>query len=99
MSTFVQYAPSSYGQVQSNFTIPSQYQPVSQIQAPTVSSGEQVRLSMSTASGTSLLSSGEQPSIPTVTPPVCVLLIPYFIFVLSSICDTIRFFFKLQYSY
>lgn len=64
---FVQYAP--YGQLSSNFSTTSQYQPVSQIQAPTVSSGEQ-RVFMSTASGTSLLSSGEQPPIPTVMPPV-----------------------------
>ncbi|KAF7811100.1 pre-mRNA-processing protein 40A-like isoform X1 [Senna tora] len=69
LSSSYTYAPSSYGQVQSNFNATSQYQPVSQIQAPIVSSGEQVRISVSTASGTSLLSSGEQPPIPTVTPP------------------------------
>ncbi|KAK4284452.1 hypothetical protein QN277_001284 [Acacia crassicarpa] len=64
------YAPSSYGQVQSNFSATSQYQPVSQTQALTISSGEPLRASMSTASGTPLPSSGEQTSIPSVAPSV-----------------------------
>ncbi|XP_028767229.1 pre-mRNA-processing protein 40A isoform X2 [Neltuma alba] len=68
LSSSYTYAPSSYGQVQSNFSATSQYQPVSQTQALNVSSGEQLRASVSTASGTSLPSSSEQPSIPSVAP-------------------------------
>ncbi|XP_054786408.1 pre-mRNA-processing protein 40A-like isoform X2 [Prosopis cineraria] len=68
LSSSYTYAPSSYGQVQNNFSATSQYQAVCQTQTLTVSSGEQLRASISTASGTSLLSSGEQPSILTIAP-------------------------------
>ncbi|KAI4295796.1 hypothetical protein L6164_035803 [Bauhinia variegata] len=60
---------STYGQGQTNFSATSQYQPVSQIHAPIVSSGEQVRMCQNATSGTDFPSSGEQPSITTIMPP------------------------------
>ena len=66
----MQFASSSYGQVQSNFSTTSQYQPVSQMHNPAVPPGETQRISQPNASGTAFHSSGEQPSIATITPTV-----------------------------
>lgn len=53
----MQFAPSSYGQVQTNFSSASQYQTIPQIQAHTGTSSQSI------TSGTILQSSGEQPSV------------------------------------
>ncbi|XP_057422541.1 pre-mRNA-processing protein 40A-like isoform X2 [Lotus japonicus] len=56
LSSSYTFAPSSYGQVQTNFSSASQYQTIPQIQAHTGTSSQSI------TSGTILQSSGEQPS-------------------------------------
>ena len=58
---FMQFAPSSYGQVHTNISSTSHYQPVAQIHAPTGSSSQSV------TSGTILQSNGEKPLATAVT--------------------------------
>ena len=70
---FMQYAPSSYGQLHINYNAPSQYQSTSQMHAPNMSSGRQLGLSsesQSTASVTSLQHTVGQPSVPTAVASV-----------------------------
>lgn len=61
---FMQFTSSSYGQVQTNFSSTSQYQPVPQIQAPAGSS------SQITTPGTTPQSNSEQPTVTSVMPSV-----------------------------
>ncbi|RYR37342.1 hypothetical protein Ahy_A09g042244 isoform B [Arachis hypogaea] len=56
------FGPSSYGQVQTNFSSASQFHPASQIQAPSSSSSQSI------TSDTVVLSNDEKPSTTSVTP-------------------------------
>ncbi|KAK7269941.1 hypothetical protein RIF29_22761 [Crotalaria pallida] len=64
LSSSYTFAPSSYGQVQTNFVSTGQYQPVPQIRAPSGSSSQSI------ISGTTIPSNGEQPSVTTAMPTV-----------------------------
>ena len=61
---FMQFAPSAYGQVQTNFSSTGQFQPVPQIHALTGSSSQSI------TTGATLQSNGGQPSVTTVMPSV-----------------------------
>ncbi|XVF01408.1 hypothetical protein REPUB_Repub04eG0086800 [Reevesia pubescens] len=74
LSSSYTFAPSSYGQVPMSHNAMTQYQPLAQLQAPSVPVGGQVgiHVDQSAASVISVQQIGEQPSVSTATIPASI---------------------------